>query len=144
MVSKKTIRLALLSPWLMLIPAILLAIIYLIVPAILVGVSDNDDVCSYPEEQSSYSGQPSVAYAMADLCHTSQVFLGVLIMLIIVLSGLSSIASVVLVTIDILQKQDMEGLHKALWLAAIWLALGYFAAAAYYIMVKEKGSDPVQ
>ena len=142
MVSKKHIRWSLLLPWVMMAFALIGVVLYLAVPAILSALTGLPDACSY--QAAGKSGQVAIGVAMADLCNTSQTFLGVAIMAIIIFSGLASVLSMILVSADIVQKQDMEGLHKALWLGAIWLVLGYFAAAAYYFMVKQKESDPVE
>jgi hypothetical protein len=144
MVSKKHIKWSLLLPWVMLIPAILAVILYLIIPTLLAGTADDPNVCEYPGDAAPSSGESSIKYAMADLCTTSQTFLSVIIMMLVVLGGVATLVPVVLVSIDILQSEGMEGPSKAIWLIAIWFVPGYLATVAYYFMVKKKQSDPVE
>jgi hypothetical protein len=110
--------------------AIIIAIIYILLPTIL-GVIFNSPTspCDQP------TGGSTLTYAMSDLCGTSQSFLGVAALLIVVVSGFVSTIFTILTLIDIVTNQNLE--NKALWAIGI-LILGFFVGVAYYFMIKRK------
>jgi hypothetical protein len=137
MVKRKHLFWALLLPFTLLALALLGLITYILLPSVLSVISGKPDICS-PFIIVENQAEASVLEAMHNLCATSQAFLGIAIMLLIVLSAFSMLVPMGLTTIDIVQSESMETSHKLIWLVAMWLLFGLFAASAYYFLVKKK------
>ncbi|MEW6749144.1 MAG: hypothetical protein AB1295_05545 [Candidatus Micrarchaeota archaeon] len=141
MVKKKHIKWSLLLPVILILVAVACIFLYLALPYLMSLLSRDASVSSGAVASSS-NGSVYLVPAMAELETTSQTFLGLMAMLLIVLAGISSLIPMVLVSIDIFQSKKIL-FDKLFWLVAMWLFLGYLAAAAYYFLEVRKRPDEV-
>lgn len=71
---------------------------------------------------------------------SSKTFLGISVMLLIILAGVSSLLSVILVILDAVGSAGMDSSRKALWIIAV-LLFGFLASAAYYLVEVRQRKD---
>lgn len=142
MIKKKHFKWSLLLPLLLLALAAVGMVIYIILPTVinsLVTAPADGNFCDGHAVSRSIarSGFEDVSSVMSDLCFTSQSFLGLSIMIVVVLSGALTWLSALLVMIDVFESNKFDNLTKALWILGA-LSIGYFVAALYYFIEVRK------
>ena len=110
---------------------ILGALVYFLIPSmfeILAG-DPTDNACDMIFEKN---------HTLTNVCIAADTSLGGLIMVLILLSRTIASISVIPTTIDIFTSLAMPTSRKVLWLAGLWLLLGFgiFVALAYVIIEK--------
>lgn len=138
MIEKRLLKWSIIVPFALLGLALLSIVLYVLVPIIisaLTGIEVDAD-CGYPGVLVP-ADVPPIQESVMGLCNASHSFLATVSMLLIIFSGLLSLIPMALVSFDIFGSEKMSGLRKVLWLAAMWMLFGLFAAAAYYFMERK-------
>ncbi len=138
MVKKSHMKWGLLLPLLLLALACIGIVIYILLP-VMIGLlaGGSGDVCY---GSGGYGGGSALSGSLSSLCMSSKTFLGISVMLLIILAGVSSLLSVILVILDAVGSAGMDSSRKALWIIAV-LLFGFLASAAYYLVEVRQRKD---
>lgn len=118
--------------------AILCALVYVLAPSLIAALTGQpSNPCNPPQGNAVGQGPEQITPALARLCNSSQVFLGSLTMILIVVGALPALAMNVLASIEV-WKSNMSDLRKVVWLVLFWLALSFIAVWAYYLTDRKK------
>jgi hypothetical protein len=133
MVEKKYLKWTLIIPFFFIVLAVLSVLLYILTPVILSVMLGGDIIYSCPDIGSGHDPQQLVA-SLYGLCSSLQVFLGVLIMVLIVLSGFCGFISMCVTTVDAATSKTISRGEKAVWILAMWLFAGLLVSIAYYFV----------
>jgi hypothetical protein len=138
MVGKRFFKWSLLLPILLLALATVGMVIYILLPTVigsLVAAPGSGNICDSPSDATGSS--VGLSSALSGLCMTSKSFLGVIIMVVIMLAGVSTWISAFLTIIDAYTSSKLNNVTKALWIMGAAL-ISYPVAVLYYFMEVRK------
>jgi len=116
----------------LLILAIVLILLYLVLPPLFSIIAGSDNVCIVGIQPSD---NVKLGSAINDLCNSSRTFLAIGSMILIILSAvIFAFVLPVIATIEVSSSSRFSILRKILWIAVFWFLLGVGGVAAYYFI----------
>lgn len=134
--DKRYLKWSILAPVILMTLAIIGAVIFLVAPLVfstILGVPrpPSSDICNF----SGPSG--GLKDALGGLCDATQVYLGAIVMILIVLAGATAAIMWIVAAIDVLTLPSIEALERLLWLVIV-VFMPFVGPAVYYV-VKRRG-----